>query len=164
MEKRINKKIELYVSDFKKQICERLKAVQMTSAELTELNEFIFEFPRCCIEKEELVKRKRVKNSIPVDNRCAAKRSTGEQCTRRKKDGHDFCGTHCKSIPHGLIGVTDKPQKIEIFTQDINGIIYYIDHVENVYKMEEVLQGSETPAVIAKYTKEGNTYILGEFL
>lgn len=164
MEKRVNKKIEVYVSDFKKEICEKLKESGLSSGELSKLNEFIFEYPRCSIEKDELVKRKRVKNSIPVDNRCSAKRSDGDQCTRRKKEGHDFCGTHCKSVPHGLVGSNDATQKIEIFTQDIAGIIYYIDNVQNVYKMEDILQGSDSPAIIGKYKKQGNNYILSDEL
>lgn len=164
MEKRVNKKIENYFSDFKKQICEKLKETGLNSEELSHLNEFIFEYPRCSIEKDELVKRKRVKNSIPVDNRCSAKRSDGDQCTRRKKDGHDFCGTHCKSVPHGLMGTNEVNTKVEIFTQDIAGIIYYIDNHENVYKMEDVLQGSDSPAIIGTYVKHGNNFILSDGL
>lgn len=158
MEKRVNKKIETYFTDFKQQICERLKLMNIPIDGLTEMNEFIFEFPRCIVEKEELIKRKRVKNSIPVDNRCSAKRSNGEQCTRRKKEEFDFCGTHCKSVPHGLVGSQDISKKIEIFTQDIMGIIYYIDKTSNVYKMEEVIEGSLSPKIIGKYKKENDVF------
>ena len=158
MEKRINKKFENYITDFKQQICIKAKETGISSEELTQFNEFIFEFPRCIIDKDELVKRKRVKNSIPVENRCSAKRSNGEQCTRRKKGDHDFCGTHCKSVPHGLIGVKEQSQKVEIFTQDIKGIIYYIDHFQNVYRMEDVLEGSQDPKIIGKYNKIGDVH------
>ena len=65
--------------------------------------EYIYEYPRLVICKEDLIKRKRIKNSIPCLNRCSAKRADGDQCTRRRKDGCDFCGTHAKGTPHGLI-------------------------------------------------------------
>ena len=163
MEKRINKKIENYITDFKQQICVQLKNTDISPENLTKINEYIYEFPRCVIDKEELIKRKRVKNSIPVDNRCSAKRSNGEQCTRRKKSGHDFCGTHCKSVPHGLIGAQECSQKIEIFTQDIKGIIYYIDNFQNVYKIEDILEGSQNPKIIAKYIKTDDSYSIEQF-
>ena len=52
---------------------------------------------------QDFVKRKRVKNTIPTENRCSAKRACGQQCTRRKKGESCFCGTHIKGIPHGEI-------------------------------------------------------------
>jgi len=162
MEKRINKKIETYITEFKQQICSKINCFEISPENMTHIHEFIFEYPRCTIEKEELIKRKRVKNSIPVDNRCAAKRSNGEQCTRRKKDGHDFCGTHCKSVPHGLIGVHESSTKLEIYTQDIKGIIYYIDDFNNIYKMEDILEGSQSPKIIGKYDKNDKTYNISE--
>ena len=82
--------------------------------------------------------------------------------TRRKKDGHDFCGTHCKSVPHGLVGVHETSTKLEIYTQDIKGIIYYIDGFSNIYKMEDILEGSQSPKIIGKYNKHDDIYSISE--
>lgn len=163
MEKRINKKIEVYLSDFKTKICDLLKSYNDGHITLKEINETIYEYPRCIIDKEELVKRKRVKNTIPVENRCCAQRSSGEQCTRRKREGSDFCGTHSKNAPHGIMG-TNISSKIEINTCDINGIIHYIDDDGNSYKIEDILSGSQKPSIIAKYIVKNGNYEIVEYL
>jgi hypothetical protein len=154
MERKFNKKAETFVSDFKKEICDKMKASGLATEQLGALVEFIYEYPRLTFDKEDFVKRKRVKNTIPITNRCAAKRANGEQCTRKKKDDCDFCGTHYKSAPHGLMVCQEiEKKKTEIYTEDINGIIYYIDDNQNVYKIDEVIQNNENPAIIAKYER-----------
>ena len=57
-------------------------------------------------------KRKRVKNSVPFHERCKAKRANEAQCTRRRRDGSKFCGTHIKGTPHGEI-VEEETDTIE---------------------------------------------------
>ena len=64
---------------------------------------FVFDYDQISLSKEDFTKRKRVKNVVPIQLRCCAKRANGEQCTRRKKDDNDFCGTHIKGIPYGKI-------------------------------------------------------------
>jgi hypothetical protein len=46
-------------------------------------------------------------------------------------------------------------QKIEVCAQDIQGIIYYIDKNNNVYKAEDVITDKVNPKIIAKYSKNG---------
>ena len=41
----------------------------------------------CEICKDDLQKRKRIKNIVPSNDRCIALRANLEQCTRRKKEG-----------------------------------------------------------------------------
>jgi hypothetical protein len=115
------------------------------------------------------VKRKRIRNSIPLQNRCAAKRANGEQCTRRCKDDGEFCGTHCKGTPHGLVergGVdveSNVIQTVDVFAEDIMGIMYYIDKLNNVYKTEDILEGVQNPRIVGKCIKDGSTYKIPEF-
>ena len=59
-----------------------------------DLIEYVFDYERLCLTKEDFIKRKRIKNAIPTSNRCNAKRANGEQCTRRRKYNCNFCGTH----------------------------------------------------------------------
>jgi hypothetical protein len=128
-------------------------------SKVTELIEYVYEYERLNFAKDDFVKRKRVKNSIPSDNRCSAKRANGEQCTRRRKDQCEFCGTHYKGAPHGLITSQDSTVSesrkcaLEINAEDVNGIIYYIDKFNNVYNMEDVMGQTENPRVIGKYDK-----------
>jgi hypothetical protein len=168
MEKRLNRKIEDYLSEFKNNI--RNKINELTFDEnnkINELLEYIYDYQRLSIQKDDLVKRKRVKNSIPLVNRCNAKRSNGKQCTRRRKENCEFCGTHVKGTPHGLIEndiVNENVlQKLDVFVIYISGIVYYIDHYNNVYNTEDILESKENPRIVAKYVKEGENYSIPEF-
>jgi len=108
-------------------------------------------------------KRKRSKNSVPSDERCSARRASGEQCTRRKKEGSDCCGTHCKGIPHGVISDIEQTRphtKVEVWAEDFNGIVHYIDSLGNVYKTEDVLKNKPNPSVYSKWVKEGGMYTI----
>ena len=91
MEKRVNSKIETYVVNFKQELANKIKHVNFDDQTLQgDLLEFVFDYERLCLTKEDFIKRKRIKNAIPTLNRCNAKRANGEQCTRRRKDNCNF--------------------------------------------------------------------------
>ena len=168
MERRLNKKVESYITTFKDSI--REKTTQMGIAKNEQVNQllqYIYDYDRLSFNKEDFQKRKRVKNFVPIFDRCCAKRASNEQCTRRKKDGCEYCGTHLKGTPHGIVDAQDEPknttQKIEVFAQDIQGIIYYIDKNNNVYQAEDIISNKINPKIIAKYAKEGENYSIPEF-
>jgi hypothetical protein len=168
MEQRINQKIKTYITEFKDKICGKIS--ESTAADPNqkrELLEFIYEYPRLQLDANDFVKRRRIKNTIPITNRCNAKRSNGEQCTRRRKENCEFCGTHSKSTPYGLINSNSINEvvyhKHDVFAEEIKGIVYYIDHNNNVYKTEDILQECENPQIIAKYVRIGNTYTIPQF-
>lgn len=167
MEQRINHKIKGYVTELKDRICERINESVDDASKKRELLEFIYEYPRLCLETNDFVKRRRIKNTIPITNRCNAKRSNGEQCTRRRKEDCEFCGTHSKSTPYGLIHADQSNEPVyhrhEVFAEEIKGIVYYIDRHHNVYRTEDILGECENPRVIAKYVRVGNTYTIPEF-
>ena len=48
--------------------------------------------------------------------------------------------------------------KIELWAQDIQGIIYYLDKCNNVYSAEDIVSNKLNPKVFAKYTKKGENY------
>ena len=169
MERRLNKKIEAYISQFKESIKE--KATQMgviNNEEVNQLIHYIYDYERLSFTKEDFMKRKRVKNFVPIFDRCCAKRATNEQCSRRKKEGFEYCGTHMKGTPHGIIDSQENEakvntQKIEVWAQDIQGIIYYIDKFNNVYQAEDIVVNKVNPKIIAKYIKNGELYSIPEF-
>ena len=163
MEKRVNTKIEQYVQNFKQEICNKVNELQFeNSSQQAELLSFIYDYDRLCMCKEDFVTRKRIKNAIPTLNRCTAKRANGEQCTRRRKDECEFCGTHEKGRPHGLVTAnefdTNINKKIEVFAQEIAGIVYYLDNYGNVYNTEDIMKEVSNPEIIAKYKFESNKY------
>jgi len=168
MEKRLNKKIEDYISEFKNGIKDKAVELDLLKNDASnQLIAYIFDYERLSLEKEDFVKRKRVKNLIPFYDRCCAKRANNEQCTRRKKEGSEYCGTHLKGTPHGVIDLHEESststQKIEVWAQDIMGIMYYIDKVGNVYQAEDVVGNKINPKIIAKYVKSGEVYSIPEF-
>jgi len=171
MEKRINDKCKTYIAEFKDSV--RNKAAELgfqdDSDKINELLEYVNEYERLCFEKDDFIKRKRVKNAIPQMNRCNAKRANGEQCTRKRRDDCEFCGTHYKGTPHGLVAneadADDHEQcnqKLEVCVEEIGGIVYYIDKYKNVYRTEDILQGKDNPKIIAKYERTGEKYTIPE--
>ena len=168
MEKRLNKKLETYISCFKDNIKEKATQLELVkNDDVNKLLQYIYDYDRLSFGKEDFMKRKRVKNFVPIFDRCCAKRATNEQCTRRKKDGSEYCGTHMKGTPHGIIENNDEvkvnTQKIEVWAQDIQGIIYYIDKFNNVYQAEDIVSNKMNPKIIAKYMKSGDKYSIPEF-
>lgn len=172
MENRIVKKVDIHVSEFKNQIKEWFNTNNSDICGVcnrSDFLKFIFDYNSILLSKEDFQKRKRVKNSVPTQIRCCAKRANGEQCTRRKKGDNDYCGTHCKGIPYGKIQETKNSEPLlkqkKIWVQDIKGIQYYIDIDFNVYNHEDVLSNKINPEIIAHYTKDNinDTYHIPEY-
>lgn len=171
MEKRLNKKMDAYLQQFKDDIRCKIDELEITQDDkMNCLMNYIFEYKRLQFETNDLHKRKRVKNSIPKFDRCSACRANGEQCTRRRKDDFEFCGTHTKGTPHGVVDSngsqpsSTNTQKIEVWTVDIKGILYYVDNFNNVYQTEDIVENKVNPNIIAKYVKnENNVYSIPEF-
>lgn len=140
----IRDSVEKYITEFKNKLIER--------GNLTAENElFIKEYPSIVISD----KKKRIRNVIPDDERCHAHKASGERCTRKKKCGENICGTHMKGIPHGLINQAtpsvNQNKKIDVTTQDIYGIVYYIDANKNVYNSNDIMKNVQNPRIIGEY-------------
>jgi len=165
MEKRINRKTEVYVSAFKNGINEKLIQLGIKNDDLLQ---YVYDYERLAFTKDDFVKRKRVKNIVPNFERCCSLRANGEQCTRRKKTAFEYCGTHVKGSPHGIIDASNViipslSQSVDVWAQDIKGIMYYIDGKNNVYQAEDIILNKINPKIISKYVKVGETYSIPEF-
>jgi hypothetical protein len=97
--------------------------------------------------------KKKPKLTTPAE-RCLAKLSSGDQCSRSRQEGKDFCGSHVTKTPYGV--VNQSYVTLNVWLQSIDGILYYIDDKENVYRVEDINDESVTP--FAKYVKEGDTF------
>jgi len=76
MEKRLNKLIENYITSFKDEIKSKTIDIDFENKQkVNELLEFVYDYDRLTLTKEDFVKRKRIKNAIPSLNRCNAKRA-----------------------------------------------------------------------------------------
>jgi hypothetical protein len=169
MERRINARIDSHLVKFKNDILAQFEAVRQKCANCEEPNaihknyaeimSFVYSADKLKLSKEDFVKRKRIKNVVPVYDRCHAKRANGEQCTRRKKEGCACCGTHAKGIPHGMFDILEPATtsiKVDTWVQDIKGIMYHIDAAGNVYDPEDIVANTVNPNIIAKYVKNAN--------
>ena len=166
MEKKLNLKSEQYFTAFKDSVREKIIELGFNEkSKINDLLEFVYEYERLIFSKDDLSKRKRVKNAIPMQNRCSAKRANNEQCTRKRKDGCEFCGTHAKGAPHGLAevecAVCTKP--IDVVARNIMGLVYYIDKFMNVYKTSDIIEGKVDPEIIAKAKINNGEYTIPKF-
>jgi hypothetical protein len=157
MENRIITKVNTWQTIFKKELI-----TVINHKDDKELYDFLNNYNYLELTMDDFKKRKRVKNVIQDYCRCNAKKGNGNQCTRKKKDNIEFCGTHEKSRPYGTIenNGTVNPiiNKIDIWYQEIKGIYYYIDQFNNVYLPEDILYNKVNPSVIAKWEKTEDSY------
>jgi hypothetical protein len=165
MESRINTKIQTYTNKFKQSCIAQLNENPNPQV----LIQYILDYPHFTLETQDLQKRKRTRNSVPICERCIANRANDTQCTRRKQQGFEYCGTHMKGQPYGVVEqgivVTNKIliKNVEIWNEEINGIHYYIDNNENVYKTEDILSNKQNPTVITKYTLVNGKYTIPSY-
>jgi len=144
MEKRLNRKINAHTQSFKNDIKDKMQNLNLLdNTQARELLQFIFDYPVTEITKIDLQKRKRVKNSVLFCERCCALRANNEQCTRRKKS----------KLGEQKVDTT---KKIEVWAQDIKGIIYFIDKSGNVYDPQDIHQNLTNPNIISKWSKDIN--------
>jgi hypothetical protein len=157
MEKRILQKFNENMIEFKSRILEEISKGHT----LEETIEWVQQCEPIPLERADFVKRRRTKNSVPPEERCNAKSAKNDQCTRRRKNGHTCCGTHSKGVPHGLMSTDDsKSHQKEVWAEDINGIIYYLDADHNVYKTEDIMKNMVNPTILAKWSKVGDLYTI----
>ena len=143
-----------------------IKIISLPPTSTNELLEHVFEYPHLVLVADDF-KTSKPKIDIPLAERCVANRVSGEQCTRRKTKSSQYCGTHNKSSIHG--DATDpatnaaadnlQRQAVEVFAEEIQGIVYYIDHENNVYNTEDIVEGRVNPRVIATIHRKGTTVV-----
>ena len=191
MEKNLNKKVQEYQLGFKNDIKKWLEDTETNVLDITndsvknktsDFLKFVFDYTSFELTKSDFQKRKRAKNIIPQQEKCIAKRANVVQCTRRRKQSDVLmCGTHLKGTPHGVCSEDDthntndtnvnyaqknilQTTKVEIWIQEIKGINYYIDNVNNVYRTEDIISNKQNPDIIAKWKLNGNDkYTIPEF-
>lgn len=174
MERRVNQKVDNFSREIKKKIKGQVvdainsinEKIQDESTKkdinlvLSDMMQNIYDMPTLTLNTEDFAKRKRAKNVVPFYDRCRANRANNEQCTRRKREGSMFCGTHCKGTPHGVVNLDNKEEnnarQIQVWAQEIGGILYYIDDSKNIYEAEDIMKSKSNPKIIAKYVKTTN--------
>lgn len=104
-------------------------------------------------------KKKRKKNTVLNQTElCMARKADTGQCTRRRKDGSDFCGKHNGQLKFGRIDDTvlskDKQNFIQCSSIKIEGTDYLIDKHKVVYSYD-----IDHPTILG-YLDENSSLIL----
>lgn len=134
MERRVNKKIEEYITKLKTDLKDFIGTKDsITEGVYNELINYIDMYERLELTKEDIEKRRRVKNKISDCERCLALKADGTQCTRRRLDKFDYCGTHKQNRPNGIVEDHKEVKKKVLTSTTINGIIYYLDETGAKY-------------------------------
>ena len=126
MERRLNRKIEDYIAGFKDDIREKISSLQLDDSTKSQFLLYLYEYPRLTLDQTDITKRKRVKNVLPTNNRCNAKRANGEQCTRRRKADCEYCGTHSKGTPHGVIQEEEQTSNTTVQTMQATQVQHQV--------------------------------------
>ncbi len=159
MESRINNKVNDYIQSFKKDMCSKIENDGFENK--NDLVKYIYDYDNFKLATEDINKKQRNKTTICSSERCQAKRSIGEQCSRRRKGPCKFCGTHEKGQPHGVIddplinggkdnillevNNNNNEIKIDVYTEERNGVIYFKDKNEVYYNTDDVMMGKKNP-------------------
>jgi len=165
MEKRINDKFKEFLEDFKNKIkiwVEKNEEIEFKSK--SELLKYVYDYDTFTLEKIDFAKRKRVKSHVACNERCMALRSNGEQCSRKRKDGLCYCGTHETNHRNGKKSeepnVNETSTRVEVWLEEMKGILYYIDKECHVYKTEDILSNKSNPEIIGRYAVKEGQYML----
>ena len=173
MRQQINNEITIIEQHIKDNQSEQDPCITLLNDIKRKLIQEIYNYQTLSLCDEDVKKRKRLKNSITLQDRCSALKANKMQCSRRKLGDNCFCGTHLKGQPHGIIDNQETNTKVsknvQVWAEEIKGIWYYIDNLNNVYDTNDILANITDPKKIAKYetsicSKTGNTiYTIPEF-
>ena len=129
----------------------------LSEVQMSELIESIKEGVDIDVSKYK--KRSRSRSLVKSANRCSAKRADGAQCSRQRKDGELYCGTHIKGCPHGIFEIKSVKEELKLTIKEYKGIAYYIDlDSGDVYSSEDIQRKRNVARVVGKY-KNGEVII-----
>lgn len=168
MRKHLKNKLDKYMNAFKRDVIEWVVKNQgsdndnsnhivMNDMNMTNFTQFVNNYESF---NDVTVPVKKTQTGVGI---CNARRADGEQCTRRiqckngtNTQGLKFCGTHSKGVPYGEIEnqvVQPVFRRSYVYVENINGIGYYVDDKDNIYKSEDVYRNTNDPQIIATRIK-----------
>lgn len=161
METKINKKFEQHIEKYKELIKTAVLSQNIDNKSQNAIMEAVYSLDTFELNKDDFMKRKRLVTGVSMGERCIAKKANGEQCSRKKRCNCDFCGTHDKYQPHGIItpmSIEKTLKKCSITIVDVNGINYYMDDNKNIYNTCDILTNSMNPTIIGGVNEMGKIY------
>jgi hypothetical protein len=99
--------------------------------------------------------KKRERKLPPKELQCKGRKCDFTQCTRKKKDGTEFCQSHLKNLKYGRVD-DENEEYVPMWEEDINGVTYLIDNEDLVYTND-----IKSPELLGKKDNNGNILYLG---
>lgn len=98
-----------------------------------------------------VIYEKKKKKTIPCNDKCQclARKQDSKQCTRKKKDGFDFCGKHINNQKYGRVDDNNDKLNNELLRTvlvSIENTEYLMDDEKNLFTFHP-----EAPEYIGKY-------------
>ena len=154
MEEKVVSKVNTYLQAYNEKLsqCKNMEDIRL----------FIESQEKFNLEDLDINKKKRTKNLIKPEEQCQALRANKSQCTRRKKLDCMYCGTHTKGTPYGIIetnNMSSTTKTLQVFTQEMEGILYYIDNDGNIYNTEDIVNKSTKPRIVGTYQYTNEVYV-----
>jgi hypothetical protein len=149
--KKMDAKILEIVATFKTNIREQAKNLGLFDEEdgfnekMTLLLTYIEEYNPL---HEKHKRRKRSASTIDPNIQCMAILENNQQCPRKKATNKDFCTTHKRGAPFGIVQGNNGHQNRVLVLENLEGIEYYIDENNRIYSMEAILNHKPDPPVI----------------
>lgn len=116
-------------------------------------------------------KRRQV-SCVPEADRCRAlcEGASAPRCSRRRRPGEQFCGTHMKGQPHGVVAGSSGTGEVRhaVVIEEVKGIPYYVDAEvpepdapRRAYDPAAVLDGRHNPSVVGlvRASREGPVFV-----
>lgn len=114
-----------------------------------------------------LTKKKRKKNKIDSNKICMARKQDGNRCTRRKKEGCDYCGKHIHKRKFGRID-EECTHLVKNLSSDDNFIMTSIEIFDNEeYLIDEnnivYTKNISAPTIIGKKISENHIQFIPNY-
>ena len=166
MERRINAVIGEYIKKMKSDTMKYAQQLNITGNNgVQDVLQFVSDYERLELKEEHFAKRQRIKHVVAPEKRCNGRRGEGTQCTRRKQDGKEYCGTHmktsalCELVNDDASASTSSMESpltktLEVWSEEIKGIMYYVDVRGTIYDAEDIVCNKPSPRVLGTYNKE----------
>ena len=144
MEKAINEQIDQYLTQFKQTVRDNAMDLGLhENPQFQIIMQQIYDYERPVLS----FKKKPMNAVLAEADQCTATLKDSEaRCKRKCKKGFAFCSTHLKA---------NEPNKVLLWTEEVKGILYYVDAAGQVYLTEDILNHVQPPRVIGRWTKTG---------
>ena len=94
--------------------------------------------------------KKRERRLPSKEEQCKGRKNDFTQCTRKRKNGTEFCQSHLKNLRFGRVDDVNE-EYVPMWEEEINGVMYLIDNNNLIYTNDH-----KSPELVGKKDNYGN--------